>query len=133
MALLGAMVLTACGSDSVTGPQTPEGITYAASLGVTLSAMTQSASGLYTRDLVVGTGATAVKGKTVAMHYHGWLSDGTLFDANTSASPFTFVLGNNTVPSPSVVREGNAKVLKRALVLNHTNNEDFVFVLLSKN
>lgn len=43
------------------------------------------------------------------------------------------VLGNNTVPSPSVVREGNAKVLKRALVLNHTNNEDFVFVLLSKN
>jgi peptidylprolyl isomerase len=97
MALLGAMVLTSCGSDSVTGPQTPETTTYAASLGVDLKAMTMSAGGLYTRDLVVGTGAVAANGKTLSMHYLGYLSDGTLFDGNTSAAPFTFVLGAHTV------------------------------------
>lgn len=97
IALLGAMAITSCGSDTVTGPQSPETISFAASLGVDLSAMTRSASGLYTRDLTVGTGATAVNGKSLGMHYMGYLSNGSLFDGNTSASPFSFVLGANTV------------------------------------
>lgn len=97
IALLGAMAITSCGSDSVTGPQTPETTTFAASLGVDLGAMTLSSSGLYTRDLTVGTGATAVNGKTLSMHYMGYLSNGTLFDGNSSTSPFTFVLGAQSV------------------------------------
>jgi FKBP-type peptidyl-prolyl cis-trans isomerase FkpA len=96
-ALLCVVALTSCGSDTVTGPQSPETITFAASLSVDLNAMTRSSTGLYTRDLTVGTGATAVNGKTLGMHYMGYLSNGTLFDGNTSASPFSFVLGANTV------------------------------------
>src|SRR5262247_2054661 len=33
-----------------------------------------TASGLQIEELVVGTGDTAVKGKTVSVHYTGWLS-----------------------------------------------------------
>jgi FKBP-type peptidyl-prolyl cis-trans isomerase len=96
-ALFVTVLLTSCGSETVTGPQSPETSTFAASLGVDLNAMTRSATGLYTRDLSVGTGAEAVRGKTLSMHYLGYLTNGSLFDGNTSASPFVFVLGANTV------------------------------------
>src|SRR6185369_15896462 len=38
-------------------------------------AMTTTPSGLKIEELVVGTGATAEKGKTVSVHYTGWLID----------------------------------------------------------
>jgi FKBP-type peptidyl-prolyl cis-trans isomerase len=40
------------------------------------------ASGLKYQDLVVGTGAEAAAGKTVSVHYTGWLTDGTKFDSS---------------------------------------------------
>jgi FKBP-type peptidyl-prolyl cis-trans isomerase len=45
-------------------------------------------------DLVVGTGAEAVNGDTLTVHYTGWLADGTKFDSSYDrGTPFTFRVG----------------------------------------
>jgi len=55
-------------------------------------------SGLRYRDLQVGEGAEAAKGKTVEVHYTGWLEDNTKFDASQDPShPFTFRIGIDDV------------------------------------
>lgn len=92
-AALAVVALTACGSSSTTAP-TIETTTFAASLGIDLTQMTKSPSGLYSRDLTVGTGATAAVGDSVSVHYTGWLANGTQFDANVAGqAPFKFRLG----------------------------------------
>ncbi|MDO8914487.1 MAG: FKBP-type peptidyl-prolyl cis-trans isomerase [Coriobacteriia bacterium] len=48
--------------------------------------------------MVVGTGAEAVSGKTVSVHYTGWLTDGTKFDSSVDrGTPFEFQLGQGRV------------------------------------
>ncbi len=55
-------------------------------------------SGLKIEDLVVGEGEPAEAGKTVAVHYTGWLTDGTKFDSSKDrGDPFRFPLGGNRV------------------------------------
>lgn len=84
---LAALVLaTALAAGCDGDPATPE---FDASLGIDLSAMTRSASGLYWRDLVVGTGDAAQVGDTATVGYSGWLTDGTLFDSGS----FPFIVG----------------------------------------
>ncbi len=72
--------LTACGSDSPTA--VPD-------------------SGVVEKtDLVVGTGAEAVNGDTLTVHYTGWLADGTKFDSSYDrGTPFVFRLGTGAVIS----------------------------------
>ncbi len=49
-------------------------------------------------DSVVGTGAEAVNGKTVSVHYTGKLDNGTVFDSSVSRGvPFEFPLGAGMV------------------------------------
>jgi FKBP-type peptidyl-prolyl cis-trans isomerase FkpA len=48
-------------------------------------------------DLAVGTGAEAVAGKTVEVHYTGWLLDGKQFDSSKGRGPFSFALGGGQV------------------------------------
>src|SRR6185312_8767510 len=55
-------------------------------------------SGLKYEDVTVGEGAEAVAGKTVSVHYTGWLTDGQKFDSSKDRNdPFAFVLGGGMV------------------------------------
>ncbi|VVE87947.1 FKBP-type peptidyl-prolyl cis-trans isomerase [Pandoraea bronchicola] len=55
-------------------------------------------SGLQYDDLQVGDGAEATPGKTVTVHYTGWLTDGKKFDSSKDRNdPFAFVLGGGMV------------------------------------
>ena len=55
-------------------------------------------SGLKYWDLKVGTGAEAVKGKTVRVHYTGWLTNGKKFDSSLDrGEPFEFRIGAGQV------------------------------------
>jgi FKBP-type peptidyl-prolyl cis-trans isomerase FkpA len=54
--------------------------------------------GLKYTDDAVGTGAEATAGKTVSVHYTGWLLDGTKFDSSRDRNqPFSFPLGGGRV------------------------------------
>jgi len=55
-------------------------------------------------DTVVGTGAEAVAGSTVTVHYTGWLyaegaagNKGTQFETSVGSAPFSFPLGQGRV------------------------------------
>ena len=81
--LLGSLV--ACGSSSPTTP-TPLNVPYSQT------------------DLIVGTGAEAVNGKTLSVNYTGWLYDpsksdfkGLVFDTSIGKDPFTFTIGSGQV------------------------------------
>lgn len=65
-------------------------------------ALQQTASGLQYEDTVTGTGATAVAGKQVTVHYTGWLyqngQQGAKFDSSKDRNdPFVFHLGAGMV------------------------------------
>jgi len=53
--------------------------------------MVRRASGLYVKDLRVGTGAVALHGKSVVVRYIGWLPSGKQFDQGE----ITVTLGSN--------------------------------------
>lgn len=58
----------------------------------------KSPTGLQYDDMTVGTGKTAVAGKTVVVHYTGTLKDGTKFDSSRDRNdPFEFSLGAGQV------------------------------------
>jgi FKBP-type peptidyl-prolyl cis-trans isomerase len=48
-------------------------------------------------DLEAGKGPEAVRGKTVEVHYTGWLTDGNRFDSSVGGDPFSFRLGAGEV------------------------------------
>jgi FKBP-type peptidyl-prolyl cis-trans isomerase len=59
---------------------------------------TTTTSGLQYWNIMVGTGATATAGKTVKVHYTGWLTDGKKFDSSVDrGQPFEFPLGAGRV------------------------------------
>ena len=76
--------LAACGDSSTATTAVPiESTTFAPSLGVNLSASTKTPSGLYYRDIRVGTGKAIAAGDTINVKYSGALANGTTFDAGT--------------------------------------------------
>lgn len=55
-------------------------------------------SGLVYQDLVVGKGASPIVGKSVKVHYTGWLKEGAKFDSSLDrGEPFSFVFGKGAV------------------------------------
>lgn len=69
-----------------TGPPAIEGTTFTTELGVQVT--------------VIATGSNedpSAAGDSVAVHYTGWLADGTEFDSSLGGEPFTFVLGAGQV------------------------------------
>jgi FKBP-type peptidyl-prolyl cis-trans isomerase FkpA len=102
--LWGAVVAVAAGGcgqstpSSVAGAPVPQPVagdiertTFDPALGVHLEAMTKRASGMYVQDLTPGTGSVAIRGRTVVVHYAGWLPSGKQFDAGE----ISVTLGNN--------------------------------------
>lgn len=97
-ALLLAAVTACSSTDSpLRDAQVIETTAFAPALGVNLATSTKLSSGMYIRDITVGTGAEVVAGQNVSMRYTGALSNGTQFDANTSGTPFSFQLGAGRV------------------------------------
>lgn len=97
--LIFVLALAGCGLGSTTEPQEEvefeviEEVTFAASLGIDLSAMDKLPSGVYILDRVVGTGESLAYGNNADLNYRGWLSTGVLFDQGT----FSFLMGNSEV------------------------------------
>ena len=53
---------------------------------------------LQIEDLAVGDGDSPQAGKTVTVHYTGWLTDGTKFDSSVDrGNPFSFQIGQGQV------------------------------------
>jgi len=95
--LVAAAVAVGCGDNSPTAVPIEE-TTFDASLGVDLAHSTKLPSGMYYRDIVVGTGATLVTGQTVFVHYVGNFVNGQEFDSNLAPkTPFDFKLGAGQV------------------------------------
>jgi FKBP-type peptidyl-prolyl cis-trans isomerase len=90
-----ALALAACGSDVSTAPDPIpiEEQTWAAALGVNLAQFTKLSSGVYYRDITVGTGATLTGTPSVNVRYVGYLANGSKFDERTEAQgPICFPL-----------------------------------------
>ncbi|HEU0015431.1 MAG TPA: FKBP-type peptidyl-prolyl cis-trans isomerase [Longimicrobium sp.] len=95
--LAAALALGACESSTGSEPSIEE-TEFASSLGVDLAASTKTASGLYYRDLAVGTGAVVQAGTRANVRYVGYFANGTVFDQRTAAqSPFSFTVGAGQV------------------------------------
>lgn len=92
-AVLVSFSLAACSK----GCNTPTGETGAAG-DKGASTTGGSVTDLKIEDQKVGTGATAESGKTVSVHYTGWLTDGKKFDSSVDRkAPFKFRLGAGEV------------------------------------
>ncbi len=56
------------------------------------------ANELQIEELQIGTGVVAAAGKSVSVHYTGWLTDGKKFDSSRDrGEPFSFTLGQRRV------------------------------------
>jgi len=75
------LFLTVFGLSSCGGPTEPAILTieYAPFLDIDVRTFTQTPSGLFYKDVVVGEGALAVSGSTVDFQVEAWLAHGTLF------------------------------------------------------
>ena len=76
-------------------PNVPiEEITFAAGLEVNLAQSTKTESGLYFRDITLGTGATATGTSTISVYYSAYFPNGQKFDEIISPSqPLVRTLG----------------------------------------
>jgi len=100
----GLLLVVACGDDeggeavpSVTPASTAVAVGEAGPPPVSAQP-TVTASGLQIIDIEVGAGDEAQNGKTVSVHYTGWLADGTKFDSSVDrGQPISFVLGSGRV------------------------------------
>jgi len=99
---------TACGgagdADDTRASGTPDPVEteprpeFAVALDIDLDEMQRSSTGLYTRDVVEGTGLAAREGHVVTVHYTGWLPTGDKFDSSVDrGEPYSFQLGRRSV------------------------------------
>jgi FKBP-type peptidyl-prolyl cis-trans isomerase FkpA len=88
--LLSVLAMSACDDPF----QVIEELTFAESLGIVLSEFTRLDSGVYIKDVLVGSGAVTAEGQTAVVEYTGYLANGTSF----GNGDFPFVIGSgNTI------------------------------------
>ena len=89
--------LVACSSDARSARR-PSSEAFAKELGIDTTALKRTASGLRYEDVEVGRGVEATPGRTVLVHYTGWLASGEKFDSSRDrGEPFSFPLGQGQV------------------------------------
>jgi FKBP-type peptidyl-prolyl cis-trans isomerase FkpA len=89
--LLAAVSAAGCNS-SVLGagtPSNPATESFAASLGVDIPSFARTESGVYYKDIRVGTGTEAEAADQVTITYAGYLKDGTLFDSESRPTQYS--------------------------------------------
>ena len=84
LGISGALVVAGCHRKATGDQPTADGVTM-------------SVQGLKVEDTKKGQGPIATKGKIVALHYTGYLPDGTAFDTTRDRQPLQFQLGEGTV------------------------------------
>lgn len=93
MALMVTVAVAACGGRGGAG-----GGEFAPELGIDLSVMERTESGLYIQTLEPGDGPVVRRGQTVVAHYTGWLTDGTKFDSSRDrGEPLRIPIGMDRV------------------------------------
>ena len=93
-----AAALSACASGGKGTPMLAapslENTPFNSTLDVDFSTMTKLPSGMYYKDLELGSGPVVQARNEVKVHYTGWLSNGTRFDQNKeSDEPISVPLG----------------------------------------
>jgi FKBP-type peptidyl-prolyl cis-trans isomerase FkpA len=97
LAVLIGAGLVGCGGGADRSADTPKA-GFSPSLAVDTAAMTRTPSGLRFRDVAAGEGKEAAAGRTVSVHYTGWLPNGEKFDSSRDRNqPFEFALGAGQV------------------------------------
>jgi FKBP-type peptidyl-prolyl cis-trans isomerase FkpA len=91
--LLMVGVAAGCNNDVLGAgtPSNPATETFTASLAVDIASSSRTESGVYYRDVRVGTGDEAAAADQVTITYAGYLKDGTLFDSRST--PTQLALG----------------------------------------
>ena len=96
------LVAAGCGSDTPTQPlpfEEIDEVEFDESLGIDLSEMTVTESGLYYQDLVVGDGALAASGSEVRVHYRLRLRNGQQLETSIGGDPLPFTVDvSNIIP-----------------------------------
>lgn len=91
-----------CGSDTPTQPlpfEEIDEVEFDESLGIDLSEMTVTDSGLYYQDLTVGDGALAESESEVSVHYLLRLRNGQELETSVGGDPLTFTIDvSNIIP-----------------------------------
>jgi len=91
--LVAAIAIPACSQR-----EAKSGADTAAEAPAAVQGAVTTPSGLSYTDLVKGTGAQPVSGKSVTVHYTGWLTDGKKFDSSVDrGQPFVFRIGAGEV------------------------------------
>lgn len=93
----GALLWGGCAADEIVTPPviSLEQQQFASSLGIRLTdpGWTKLPSGVYIRDLTVGSGETSTASSVVNVFYTLWLPNGTQIDSNVGGSAFSTGLG----------------------------------------
>ena len=74
--------------------QVIEEVEFDASLGIDLAEFTLLQTGVYYKDIEVGTGTQAIYGSTPTITFTTWLADGT----EVAAGSLSFLMGNFRIP-----------------------------------
>lgn len=115
--VLALAALAACGDGGEAGNGGADLPDLDAELPVDAAALEERESGLRIQTLEEGSGAVAEAGRTVTVHYTGWLPDGREFDSSrTRGEPFSFPLGRGRViegwdRGVTGMREGGRRIL----------------------
>lgn len=116
--LAAALVAALSCNDEITGLEPasdPATETFAASLGVSIAAMTKTPSGVYYSDLVIGTGPSdTATTDSVFVTYSGYIKDGTRFDNGTNVK---FIIDQNLIVGVRTGLLGAKEGGKRKLVI----------------